>query len=103
MHQDSFRGAAQDWWESYEYRHPNNAPTITWQEFREEFRAYHIHEGLIELKQEEFRALKQGSMSMASIVTSLLSCHVTLLMRWQRLLISNTSFSRVYMMVFSCS
>ena len=40
-------------------------PTITWQEFRENFRSYHIPEGLIELKQEEFRALKQGSMSVA--------------------------------------
>ena len=59
------QGAAQDWWESYWYRHPNNALAITWQEFREEFRAYHIPEGLLELKHEEFRALKQGSMSMA--------------------------------------
>jgi hypothetical protein len=55
-------GAAQDWWKSYKYGRPNNAPSITWKEFREEFKAYHILEGLIELKQEEFRALKQGSM-----------------------------------------
>jgi hypothetical protein len=58
MHQNNFRGAAQHWWESYEYGHPNNAPAITWQEFREEFKAYHIPEGLIELKQEKFQALK---------------------------------------------
>ncbi|XP_066382329.1 uncharacterized protein [Miscanthus floridulus] len=58
------QGATQDWWESYQYGRTNNAPAITWQEFREEFRAYHILEGLMELKQ-EFRALKQGSMSVA--------------------------------------
>jgi hypothetical protein len=45
---------AQDWWESYEYGCPANAPAITWQEFRESFRSYHIPEGLIELKAEEF-------------------------------------------------
>jgi hypothetical protein len=37
-------------------------PAISWQEFRENFRSYHIPEGLVELKQEEFRTLKQGSM-----------------------------------------
>ena len=54
---------AQDWWEAFEYGHPANAPLVTWQEFRENFRSYHILEGLIGLKQEEFRALKQGYMS----------------------------------------
>ena len=57
------QGEAQDWWESFEYGRPANAPPVTWQEFKENFRSYHIPEGLIELKQEEFRALKQGSMS----------------------------------------
>jgi hypothetical protein len=33
--------------------------------FTENFRSHHIPEGLIELKQEEFQALKQGSMSVA--------------------------------------
>ena len=42
-----------------------HAPPVTWQEFKENFRSYHIPKGLIELKQEEFRALKQGSMSVA--------------------------------------
>ena len=50
--------AAQDWWESFQYGCPNNSPAITWQEFRENFRSYHIPVGLIELKQKEFRALK---------------------------------------------
>jgi hypothetical protein len=33
--------------------------------FRESFRAYHIPEGMIELKAEEFRNLTQGSLSIA--------------------------------------
>ena len=44
------QGEAQDWWESFEYERPTNAPPITWQEFRENFRSFHIPEGLIELK-----------------------------------------------------
>jgi hypothetical protein len=59
------QGAAQEWWESYQYGRPNNVPPITWKEFTDSFRSYHIPEGLIKLKQEEFRALKQGSMSVA--------------------------------------
>jgi hypothetical protein len=48
------QGEAQDWWESYKYGRPTNAPVVTWQEFRENFRAYHIPEGIKELKAEEF-------------------------------------------------
>ena len=59
------QGVAQDWLESFQYECPNDAPKMTWQEFRENFRSYHIPKGLVALKQEEFRALKQGSMSMA--------------------------------------
>jgi len=62
---EQLQGAAQEWWESYQYGHPNNAPPVTWREFTESFRSYHIPEGLIELKQEEFHALKQGSMTVA--------------------------------------
>jgi len=52
------QGETQDWWEAFKYGCPTNAPPVTWQEFRENFRSYHIPKGLIELKQEEFRALK---------------------------------------------
>jgi hypothetical protein len=38
---------------------------VTWREFRENFRAYHIPEGIIELKAEEFWNLTQGSLSVA--------------------------------------
>jgi hypothetical protein len=40
--------------------HPN---TITWQQFRDAFRAHHIADGLLKLKQREFLALKYGNMS----------------------------------------
>ena len=46
------QGTAQDWWDSFEYGHPNNAPTITWQEFKENFRSYHISLIEVELKQD---------------------------------------------------
>jgi hypothetical protein len=59
------QGPAQEWWESYQYGRPNNAPPVTWKEFTEGFRSHHIPEGLIELKAEEFRSLKQGSMSVS--------------------------------------
>jgi hypothetical protein len=57
------QGAAQTWWESYQATHPNNAPAITWQEFCRDFKARHINEGMIELKQEEFRSLRMGFMT----------------------------------------
>jgi hypothetical protein len=59
------QGAAQDWWDSYQYGHPINAPIVTWQEFTESFRSYHIPEGVMALKAEEFRNLTQGSMPVA--------------------------------------
>jgi len=71
------QGAAQEWWESYQCGRPNNAPRVTWREFTESFRSYHIPEGLIEIKQEEFRALKQGSMTVAEYYDKFtqLSCY----------------------------
>jgi hypothetical protein len=58
-------GAAQTWWESYQAAHPNNAPPVTWNDFVRDFKAHHIPDGVIELKQEEFRNLRMGSMSIA--------------------------------------
>ncbi|XP_066334357.1 uncharacterized protein [Miscanthus floridulus] len=59
------QGAAQTWWESYQSARPNNAPAITWLEFVRDFKAHHIPDGLIELKQEEFKSLRMGSMSVS--------------------------------------
>jgi hypothetical protein len=57
-------GAAADWWDAYTVPHAA-ADTITWQEFQEGFRTHHIPTGIIKLKQKEFLALKQGSMSVS--------------------------------------
>jgi hypothetical protein len=38
---------------------------LTWEEFRDNFRQYHVPAGLMMLKKEEFLALKQGSMSVS--------------------------------------
>jgi hypothetical protein len=38
----------------------DNANTITWEEFVEEFRRYHIPDGIMKLKAGEFHNLKQG-------------------------------------------
>jgi len=57
------QGAAQTWWESYQAARSNHAPVVTWQEFCRDFRARHIDEGMMELKKEEFRSLRMGSMT----------------------------------------
>jgi hypothetical protein len=58
------RGAAQSWWESYLATHAN-PDNITWGEFIDSFRQYHVLVGLMTVKKEEFLALKQGSMSIS--------------------------------------
>jgi hypothetical protein len=58
------RGVAQSWWESYLATHAN-PDTITWEEFRDNFRQYHVPVGLMIVKKEEFLVLKQGPMSVS--------------------------------------
>jgi hypothetical protein len=50
------RGSALDWWESYPAR---DRDALTWDQFRERFKYHHIPEGIMKMKQKEFRALKQ--------------------------------------------
>jgi hypothetical protein len=57
------RGATQSWWETYLATHAN-PDTITLEEFRGNFRQYHVPAGLMTVK-EEFLALKQGPMSIS--------------------------------------
>ena len=54
--------------ETYVQAHedPNN---ITWQEFRNSFRAHHVPQGTIKLKRQEFQQLKQGAMSVSEYVS----------------------------------
>ena len=55
-------GATGEWWENYQDA-ANELEAITWQEFMEKFHEYHIPEGIMEIKAEEFRSLRQGPMT----------------------------------------
>jgi hypothetical protein len=68
------RGAAKSWWESYLATHAD-PEAITWEEFRDNFRCYHVPVGLMTVRKEEFLALKQGPCLLVSIGTSFCSCH----------------------------
>jgi hypothetical protein len=54
-----------------------NANTITWQEFVEEFCRYHILDGIMKLKADEFRKLKQESKTLSEYIFQFtdLSCY----------------------------
>jgi hypothetical protein len=65
------RGAAQSWWESYLTTHAN-PEAITWEEFRDSFRRYHVPEGLMIARKEEFLALKQGPLSVSEYMDKFL-------------------------------
>jgi hypothetical protein len=56
-------GPAADWWDSYVAAH-DAADTITWAEFKTQFRNYHIPAGLMKIKK-EFLSLKHGNMSIS--------------------------------------
>jgi len=55
-------GTVGEWWENYQDA-ANELEAITWQEFMEKFHEYHIPEGIMEIKAEEFRSLRQGPMT----------------------------------------
>jgi hypothetical protein len=55
-------GTALAWWENY-CAAAKDPSTITWDEFVEEFRRYHIPEATLKRKADEFRELRQGNKS----------------------------------------
>ena len=55
-------GATGEWWGNYQDA-ANELEAITCQEFVEKFHEYHILEGIMEIKAEEFRSLRQGPMT----------------------------------------
>src|SRR5438132_5593431 len=61
------KGPAAEWWENFR-EGATDPTTITWEKFVEEFRKYHIPDGVIHLKAAEFRNLKQGAMSINQYV-----------------------------------
>jgi hypothetical protein len=52
-------GPAASWWESVVAIHPSET-RFTWEAFKEKFRAHHVPESIMELKQREFETLQQG-------------------------------------------
>ena len=46
-----------------QYKDSRGGRVITWDEFHQDFKAHHIPQSVVESKREEFRNLKQGSMS----------------------------------------
>jgi hypothetical protein len=61
-------GPATDWWDAYVETH-EKPETISWQEFRNNFRTHHVPFWMMMLKKKEFEDLKQGSMSVNEYVT----------------------------------
>ena len=55
-------GTALAWWENY-CAAAKDPSAITWDEFVEEFRRYHIPEATLKRKADEFRELRQGNKS----------------------------------------
>ena len=53
-------GAARAWWDSFQSTHPDPA-NISWEEFTNAFREFHVPEGVMDAKVEEFRNIEQGS------------------------------------------
>ena len=57
-------GPAAIWWDNTRLYGPQKE-SITWEEFKEKFRKYHIPTGIMKVKQREFLALTQGNMSVS--------------------------------------
>ena len=55
-------GSTGEWRENYQDA-VDDPEAITWEELKEEFRNYHIPEGIMEMKAEEFCYLRQGAMT----------------------------------------
>ena len=60
-------GTAGEWWDNYSNT-SEDPENITWDKFQEAFREYHILEGIMEMKAEEFRNLKQGAMTVTQYI-----------------------------------
>jgi hypothetical protein len=67
------RGAAQSWWESYLATHAN-LDTITWEEFRDSFRQYHVPTGLMTVKKESSWHSSKGQCPSVSTEAGFYSC-----------------------------
>jgi len=62
------RGIANSWWDCFCAIHPDPA-NIGWAEFAQAFREYHLMEGTMAAKAEEFRNLQMGTMTVREYTT----------------------------------
>jgi len=69
-------GAARSWWDSYSDAH-EDPEHISWDEFVEAFTEYHIPEGVLDSKEDEFRNLRQKGDTVHEYTT-----HFTTLLRY---------------------
>src|SRR3954467_1273883 len=69
-------GVALQWWENFVAMQPVGH-VVTWQEFSDDFRGYHILDQLMERKREEFFNLTQGKMTVHEYQTEFtrLACY----------------------------
>jgi hypothetical protein len=61
------RGAAGVWWVNMVTARPAGH-RVTWQEFRDAFRAHYIPDGVMAMKLEEFLSLKQGNQTVLQYI-----------------------------------
>ena len=59
-------GPAALWWETYQVTHPLEG--MTWDTFTEGFRNAHISSGIMKLKKDEFRSLRQGNKTLKEYI-----------------------------------
>jgi hypothetical protein len=64
-------GPAAIWWETYQVTHPVEG--LDWDIFREGFRNAHISSGIMNLKKDEFRTLRQGGKSLKEYMDNFFS------------------------------
>ena len=63
------RDAAGAWWHGYKAQ-VGEGHQVTWAEFREAFRAYHIPKSVLNIKRDEFRKSRQGNKSVMEYVNA---------------------------------
>ncbi|XP_070010285.1 uncharacterized protein [Nicotiana sylvestris] len=84
------RGAAYEWWRTYELDSPNEAASLTWTQFSDLFLREYVPQSLRDAWRAEFEHLRQGAMTVSEYVV-----HYTSLARHAPALVS-TVRERVY-------
>ena len=78
---DDGEGSLAIWWDNAKAIWPADEE-ITWAKFKEHFHKYHIPTGVMKIKQREFLALTQGSMTVNEYLNKFNHLPVILSMMW---------------------